>query len=52
MTGYLWKHSICRASRATEFADMGNIAKNVLGVQQATVQPEQGTLTVRAPVRV
>jgi general secretion pathway protein D len=35
---------------ATEFADMANLAKNVLGVQQATVQPERGTLTVRAPV--
>ncbi len=35
---------------ATEFADMGNLAKNVLGVQQATVQPERGTLTVRAPI--
>jgi general secretion pathway protein D len=34
---------------ATEFADMGNLAKNVLGAQQANVQPELGTLTVRAP---
>ncbi len=34
---------------ATEFSDMSNIAKNVLGVQQATVQPNQGTLIVRAP---
>jgi general secretion pathway protein D len=34
---------------AAEFSDMGNIAKNVFGVQQATVQPGQGTLTVRAP---
>ncbi len=28
---------------------MGNLAKNVLGIQQAAVQPELGTLTVRAP---
>ena len=35
---------------ATEFSDMSNIAKNVLGVQQATAEPNQGTLTVRAPV--
>lgn len=35
---------------ATEFSDMSNLAKNVLGVTQATVQPERGTLTVRAPV--
>jgi type II secretory pathway component GspD/PulD (secretin) len=35
---------------ASEFSDMSNIAKNVLGVQQATVQPGAGTLTVRAPV--
>jgi len=34
----------------TEFTDMGNLARNVLGVQQASVQPQQGTLTVRAPV--
>jgi Flp pilus assembly secretin CpaC len=34
----------------TEFTDMSNLAKNVLGVQQASVQPQQGTLTVRAPV--
>ena len=33
----------------TEFSDMSNIAKNVLGVQQATVEPNKGTLTVRAP---
>jgi type II secretory pathway component GspD/PulD (secretin) len=32
-----------------EFSDMSNIAKNVFGVQKATVQPGQGTLTVRAP---
>jgi general secretion pathway protein D len=35
---------------ATEFSDMGNLARNVLGVQQASVQAQQGTLTVRAPV--
>jgi len=34
----------------TEFSDMGNIAKNVLGVQQAAVQADAGTLTVRAPI--
>jgi general secretion pathway protein D len=33
----------------TEFSDMGNLARNVLGIQQAAVQPELGTLTVRAP---
>src|SRR3984885_2116577 len=33
----------------TEFSDMSNIAKNVLGVQQANAQPNKGTLTVRAP---
>jgi Flp pilus assembly secretin CpaC len=32
----------------TEFSDMSNLAKNVLGVQQTTVQPDRGTLTVRA----
>jgi general secretion pathway protein D len=32
-----------------EYTDMGNLAKNVLGVQQATVDPGSGTLTVRAP---
>jgi general secretion pathway protein D len=34
---------------ATEFSDMGNLARNVLGIQQAAVQPALGTLTVRAP---
>ena len=34
---------------AAEFTDMGNLARNVLGIQQAAVQPELGTLTVRAP---
>jgi type II secretory pathway component GspD/PulD (secretin) len=34
---------------AAEFSDMSNLAKNVFGVQQVTVQPSQGTLTVRAP---
>ena len=28
---------------------MSNLAKNVLGIQQAAAQPEMGTLTVRAP---
>jgi general secretion pathway protein D len=32
----------------TEFSDMSNLAKNVLGVQQTTVQPDRGTMTVRA----
>jgi hypothetical protein len=32
-----------------EFSDMSNLAKNVLGIQQAVVQPQLGTLTVRAP---
>jgi general secretion pathway protein D len=35
---------------ASEYSDMNNLAKNVLGVTQATVHPDQGTLTVRAPV--
>ena len=35
---------------AAEFSDMGNLAKNVLGIQQAVVDPGAGTLTVRAPV--
>jgi type II secretory pathway component GspD/PulD (secretin) len=33
-----------------EFTDMGNVAKNVLGVTQSAVQPGSGTLTVRAPI--
>jgi general secretion pathway protein D len=33
----------------TEFSDVTNLAKNVLGIQQAAAQPELGTLTVRAP---
>lgn len=35
---------------AAEFSDMGNLAKNVLGIQQAVVDAGAGTLTVRAPV--
>lgn len=35
---------------AVEFSDMGNVAKNVLGVTQSAVQPGSGTLTVRAPI--
>src|SRR5271156_1338998 len=35
---------------ATEFSDMTNLARNVLGVQQTAAQPELGNLTVRAPV--
>jgi hypothetical protein len=34
---------------AAEFSDMSNLAKNVLGIQQAAVQPDLRTLTVRAP---
>ena len=34
---------------ATEFADMNNLAKNVLGITQSTVQAASGTLTLRAP---
>jgi general secretion pathway protein D len=33
----------------TEITDIGNIARNVLDVTQASVQPSAGTLTVRAP---
>ena len=32
-----------------EMSDMGNIARTVVGVDQATVQQNSGTLTVRAP---
>lgn len=35
---------------ATEFSDMNNLARNVLGIQQTSAQPEKGTITVRAPV--
>jgi general secretion pathway protein D len=35
---------------AAEFSDMGNLAKNVLGILQAVVDQGAGTLTVRAPV--
>jgi general secretion pathway protein D len=35
---------------ATEFSDMSNLARNVLGIQQTAAQPELGTLTVRAPL--
>jgi general secretion pathway protein D len=34
---------------STEMSDMGNIARNVFEAQQATVQAEEHTLTVRAP---
>jgi general secretion pathway protein D len=34
---------------ATEFSDMSNLARNVLGIQQTAAQPELGTMTVRAP---
>ena len=33
----------------TEMTDMGNMAKNVFGVQQTAVDPTAGTLTLRAP---
>lgn len=33
----------------TEITDVGNLARNVLEVTQAAVQPAEGTLTVRAP---
>ncbi|MGC2400325.1 MAG: hypothetical protein WA510_11100 [Acidobacteriaceae bacterium] len=35
---------------ATEFNDMNNLAKNVLGVQSSVVDQGAGTITVRAPV--
>jgi len=35
---------------ATEFADIGNLARNVLGITQTALQPDRGTLIVRAPV--
>jgi general secretion pathway protein D len=35
---------------ATEFSDMGNLARNVLGITQAAVQADAETLTVRGPV--
>ncbi len=35
---------------AAEFTDLGNLARNVLGITQTAVQPDRGTLTVRAPV--
>ncbi len=35
---------------ASEFSDIGNLARNVLGIPQTAVQPDRGTLTVRAPV--
>jgi general secretion pathway protein D len=36
----------------TQMTDMGNIARNLFGVQQATIQTTQGTMTVRAPAAV
>jgi general secretion pathway protein D len=33
----------------TEVTDIGNLARNVLDLTQASVQPSAGTLTVRAP---
>jgi hypothetical protein len=34
---------------STEMTDVGNLAKNVFDLQQATVEPSAGTLTIRAP---
>ncbi len=33
---------------ANEYSDIGNLARNVLGAQQTALQPNAGTLTVRA----
>jgi general secretion pathway protein D len=33
----------------TEMTDIGNVVKNVFDAQQSVVQPQAGTLTVRAP---
>jgi general secretion pathway protein D len=35
---------------AAEFSDMNNLARNVMGINQTSAQPEKGTLTVRGPV--
>ncbi len=35
---------------AAEMSDMGNIARNVIGIQQATVQANSETITARAPM--
>jgi general secretion pathway protein D len=35
---------------AAEFTDVGNLARNVLGITQTALQPDRGNLTVRAPV--
>lgn len=34
---------------STELTEMGNIIRNVFDAQQTTVQPQNGTLTIRAP---
>jgi hypothetical protein len=34
----------------TEVTDIGNLARNILGLQQTAVQADHGTLTVRGPV--
>ncbi len=34
---------------ATELSDIGNVVKNIFEAQQAVVQPQAGTLTMRAP---
>jgi tetratricopeptide (TPR) repeat protein len=36
---------------ATELTDVGNLAKNVFDVQQSSVAPASGTITLRAPRR-
>jgi tetratricopeptide (TPR) repeat protein len=35
----------------TELTDVGSLAKNVFDIQQATVEPSAGTITIRAPER-
>jgi hypothetical protein len=37
---------------ATELTDMGNIARNVIGITKATVQANSETITARAPMPV
>ena len=36
---------------AAELTDIGNVVKNVFEAQQSVVQPNAGTLTMRAPRR-
>ena len=37
---------------AAEMSDMGNIARNVIGIQQASVQANSETITARAPMPI